>query len=285
MNLEIPTREIVAAAEKVLGCKVEITHLVTVGCSWTYCQGLPDKLNQGWPALVARKLNIPLVNLAVPGSGNDAIHRKTYEYVYENLPTGSNPVFIIAWSQYWRREVWKKKTKDSDYENLIMPDNLKNMDIQQNAALDNFDDLNHGRKTYMFKLSLMNLFKSHNIPYLMTDFSDGYSSAGIIDPIVDKTAIEYKIKESFPNLYNTVNNNPYYMEPFYVLAEPYPKTPNCNHIGIEGNKFLAEYTVEKMLDTFPNASYINNRPYLKLQHFIKTQPFMMKRPEWCFFVL
>jgi hypothetical protein len=71
-------------AEKVSGFKLKITHVVTIGCSWTYCQGLDSPSTQGWPALVAKKLNVPLVNLAVPGVGNDFIHRVSHEYIYKN---------------------------------------------------------------------------------------------------------------------------------------------------------------------------------------------------------
>ena len=281
-----------ADAEKVFGCSLEITHLVTSGCSWTFCQGLPDILNQGWPALVARKINIPLVNLGTPGTGNDSIHRKTYEYVYENLPTGSNPLFIVAWSQVWRREVWK----NSHYQIVMMPLDTKNIDAHQIALLDNFDDIDHVRKTYIFKLSLMNLFNSHKMPYLMTDFANtrlSFTTAKKIGRVIDhnmetmsdqKTA-ENSIKKSFPNLYNSVNDNPFLMEPFYKLTQNYPKT-SCGHVGVEGNKFLANYIIEELSDKFPNNTYIKDRPYLTLSKFIKTEFYMKQvHPEWCNFVL
>lgn len=281
-----------ADAEKVFGCKLEITHLVTSGCSWTFCQGLPDILNQGWPALVARKLNIPLVNLGAPGTGNDSIHRKTYEYVYENLPTGSNPLFIVAWSQYWRREIWK----NSHYQTVMMPLDTENIDAHQIALLDNFDDIDHARKTYLFKLSLMNLFASHKIPYLMTDFASNRVSfttakkiGRIIDHVLetmsDQSIAENNIKKSFPNLYNSVNDNPFLMKPFYELTCKYPKT-SCGHVGVEGNKFLADYIIDELSDKFPNNTYTKDRPYLTLRKFIKTEPYMKEvHPEWCNFVL
>jgi hypothetical protein len=61
---------------------MDITHLVVNGCSWTYCQGLEDPKNQGWPKLLADQLGCEVVNLAIPGTGNDTIHRRTYEYVH-----------------------------------------------------------------------------------------------------------------------------------------------------------------------------------------------------------
>ena len=39
----------------------DITHLVVNGCSWTYCQGLDDPKTQGWPALLAKKLGVEVL--------------------------------------------------------------------------------------------------------------------------------------------------------------------------------------------------------------------------------
>ena len=63
---------------------LEISHLVVNGCSFTYCQGLESPNTQGWPALLAKKLNVPVVNLAAPGSSNDGIYRRTYDYFYND---------------------------------------------------------------------------------------------------------------------------------------------------------------------------------------------------------
>ena len=80
---------------------MDISHIVTIGCSFTYCQGLP--IFQGWPALVANALDCPLVNLGIPGVGNDNIHRRLYEYIYNDLLIyNSKPLVIIAWTQPWR---------------------------------------------------------------------------------------------------------------------------------------------------------------------------------------
>ena len=162
----------------------EITHLVTNGCSFTYCQGLDNPREQGWPALVAKKLGVPVVNLALKGCGNDSIHRRTYEYVYENLPTGSKPLVIIGWSQYWRQEQWFNTfpygtvNEFNDYRIIAMPDNSPNGPEEKNL-LEHWNDENFYRKSMIYKLSLTSLFKSLNIPYIMSDYADDFKYQGL----------------------------------------------------------------------------------------------------------
>lgn len=83
---------------------IEISHLVVNGCSLTYCQELEDPKAQGWPALLAKKLGVPVVNLAYCGSGNDGIARRSMEYFYKDKKFNNKPFYIHAWSYLARRE-------------------------------------------------------------------------------------------------------------------------------------------------------------------------------------
>ncbi len=62
-------------------------------------------------ALLAQKLNVPVVNLGIMGSGNDAIYRRATEYYYLNKTTNSKPFFIVAFSQALRREEYLAEYK------------------------------------------------------------------------------------------------------------------------------------------------------------------------------
>mgnify|MGYP003351991979 CR=1 FL=1 len=95
---------------------VDVTHLVVNGCSWTYGEGLENPNKEAWPALLANHFGLPIVNLAVQGCGNQSITRRTFEYVYENLPTGSKPFFVISWSQDARKEETIDWVKNYEYE-------------------------------------------------------------------------------------------------------------------------------------------------------------------------
>jgi len=81
---------------------LEISHLVVNGDSFTYCQGLENPMEVGWPALLAKKLNVPVVNLALRGSNNNSIVRRTYEYFY--MDKNTKPFYIIGFSHATREE-------------------------------------------------------------------------------------------------------------------------------------------------------------------------------------
>lgn len=251
-------------AERVLEYSVNISHLVTVGCSFTYCQGLPDILNQGWPALLARKLNIPVVNLAVPGIGNDAIHRITYEYIYQNLPTNSKPLVIVAWSQYWRREAWYKEK--NDYNIISFPDESPK-DHYQYALLENWSEEDFFRKTTLYKLSLVNLLKNHNIPFLITDFTAEYD-------------IDHNTRQKYTEMTSGIKNS---IKNFFEITAHLPKLP-CGHHGIEAQKELSEYTFSEIKNNFGYITPID-KPFLKLQEYITQSKNHQRHPIWCDFTL
>jgi len=236
---------------------MDITHLVVNGCSWTYCEGLAHPDTQGWPALLAKKLGVEFVNLAVPGCGNDSIHRRTYEYVIENLPSGSKPLFIIAWSQYWRRESWYNELhgiKDfNDYSLITIPPSGPRSNTER-ALLDNWNEIDFYRKTYLYKISLINLFENNNIPYLMSDYADNH------DTQVIKT-----IQDRFPNLVDMCLNNSKHLSPFYKITHDYPKT-KCGHDGPEAQQVLSSY-IKTELDNQYGSFNIVPGSFLTLNNF------------------
>jgi len=83
---------------------IEISHLVVNGCSHTYCQGIHNPKINGWPAIVANRLGVPLVNLGARGSGCDGILRRTYDYFYRDLKNNNKPFYVIGWTGGTRRE-------------------------------------------------------------------------------------------------------------------------------------------------------------------------------------
>lgn len=267
----------VVDAGKVSEYKLEITHLVTVGCSWTYCQGLENITRDGWPALVAKDLNIPVVNLGTPGIGNDNIHRRTYEYFYQNLPTKSNPLFIIAWTQPWRREAWFEahgtapvRKFFNEYGIINMPED-KPQNHYEHALLENWSEEDFHRKTLLYKLSLINLFRANNVPYLMTDFSSHYPPP---------KQVQEKIKKHYSVLWETMMNDSQKIKEFHELTTGIPKTP-CLHENEEGNRIVADYATSEIRNRFDDYKFVNNKEYLKLSEFIKGQKYSGIFPEWC----
>ena len=254
----------------------EITHLVTNGCSFTYCQGLDNPREQGWPALVAKKLGVPLVNLALKGCGNDSIHRRTYEYVYENLPTGSKPLVIIGWSQYWRQEQWfnifpgaKAPFKIDDYKLISMPED-KPRGPEEKNLLDHWNYENFYRRTMLYKLSLSNLFKTFNIPYIMSDYSCDFKYQGLA--------------ESRSKLPNMVNSTRFLEENTMSFADVTKDSPklSCGHDGVEAQIVLSDFIMNELnrvhgdIRVIQPNNYITTKDVFSIVH----ESIVMMNPDW-----
>ena len=218
---------------------MEITHLVVNGCSWTYCSGLDNPKVQGWPALLAQKLNLPVVNLALPGSGGGSIHRRSYEYMYQNLPTGSKPLFLIFWTQYWRREAWFEGggvngSLIQDY-NVVNP-TASSKEPHVAALLDHWNEEDFIRQTLLYKLSLQSLFRSQKIPYLIADYSSCGEQLDTFD------------LDQHNSLKDAVNTDPYCIPRDLQLVShlnTFKQLP-CGHEGPEAQQVLANWWEQKL---------------------------------------
>lgn len=265
-----------AVAVRVLECKMEISHIVTVGCSFTYCQGLNKPATEGWPALLANKLYTKVVNLGLPGVGNDNIHRRTYEYFYKNQAASDHnvkgvPLFVIAWSQPWRREAWFQNEFGNvpiykDYGTVSLADNTAKNDYES-ALLANWNEEDFIRKTLLYKLSLQNLFKSNNIPYIMTDYMYQLTNSESNDRVVKK----------FPELISAVDAK-HVAYPLYELTNDFTKLP-CGHDGPDAQIAVASYLTQKIRETYPDAIFINKK-YLTLTQYSKVDSYTRKFPVW-----
>lgn len=254
----------------------EITHLVTNGCSFTYCQGLDNPKEQGWPALVAKQLGVPVVNLGIKGCGNDSIHRRTYEYVYENLPTGSKPLVIIAWSQYWRQEQWfntfpgtHSPVELNDYSIIAMPYDSPRGPEEKNL-LEHWNDENFYRRTMLYKLSLVNLFKSLDIPYIMSDYASDFKFQGL--------------EESKAKLPNTVNSSRFIEGNCMSFADVtyYEPKTECGHDGVEAQVVLSDFIMRQIeriygdITVLPTNSYRTTKDVFSISH----QSIANINPDW-----
>lgn len=234
-----------------------ITHLVVNGCSWTYCQGLADPKTQGWPALVSKELGVPVVNIALPGSGNDAIHRRTYEYVYQNLPTGSNPLFLIFWSQYWRREAWYELDNGTgDYRGIHPGIDLttSSSDVHERALITHWNDEDFLRKTLLYKLSTINLFRSLDIPFLIADFGGPEES-------LPDVGIDMKNAINLDKCHLVIHNEE------SRLINVYPKLP-CGHDGVEAQVEISKWWIKYIKLRHPGLNTSVNRSFIAFDEYM-----------------
>jgi hypothetical protein len=250
----------------------EITHLVTNGCSFTYGDELTDPKTQAWPALLAKKLGVPIVNLALPGTGNDCILRRTTEYLYENSTTNSKPLVIIAWSQDWRREEWflDEYYGVRDYNNygIIRFPNDRPNNHYEYALLENLSDEDTYRKTLQRKIAMKMLLDTFKTPYLTTIFAHSE-----YDPVIEK-----RMKERFSTMYSLINDDKYKIEDMYVLANEYPKCPG-GHNGPEAQVAVADHIYNRIIELHGNVSRIDS-PYLKLGDFMRYEDYVGHWFHW-----
>ena len=78
----------------------KVRRLITHGCSFTYGEELGDPSTASWPALIAAKLGVDLINLAKPAYSNDAILQ---DLVAQDInQTDYTDLVIICWTSNLR---------------------------------------------------------------------------------------------------------------------------------------------------------------------------------------
>jgi len=215
---------------------MEISHVIVNGCSFTTCDGLETPEEHGWPALLAKKLNVPVVNLAESGSGCDGIYRRTLEYFYDNLHSYinpySNPLYVIIWSGASRREeffhVHERDGIIDDYHgvHVARPETaLEHLLATQYASNTTLQAAE--KRKYNYWVSIINLFEAHGISYRMNDAIPALNDM--------KLYLEHN-----SSVYNACMKNPYKIMDYSDLFANGYRLP-CGHINEEGNRIMAEY--------------------------------------------
>ena len=238
---------------------MKISHLVVNGCSWTYGMGLEDPITQSWPAQLGKSLNLPVVNLAVPGSGNEGIYRRTAEYVALDNSSQKKvkPLVVIVWSQYWRTEFWRTGRDIGSVVNTpgfsavplnsIDPKklNLKNLTASQKLIVENWDENYHFQRTLMQKFSLYNLLRSSCIPYINIDYT------GELFEYLGGNNSNIVLKPWYKEMLNTVTkDNNFLNYGLHGIGQPFSTTPDDGPNGPEGSLAIANKLLEEI-----NARY------------------------------
>lgn len=242
---------------------LEISHLVTNGCSFTYCQGLYDPPTEGWPRLLAEKLGVPVVNIATPGSSNDGIHRRTYDYFYKNLPNRSKPLFVVAMSQNTRREEYLIENQYGmyqDYSNICVHDNLAlSKEIYRN--MDQLGVCFMQVKKLIQWQSIINLFESTNTTYVTSDYIPDTSHNDVINKYINT---------HYSELNYSVRSNPNTLKNFVDITKNYPKALDNGHDGKEAQVVLAEYIYNQLIKRYGEIKIIDG-DFLSLKTY-RSQP-------------
>lgn len=222
----------------------DFSHLVVNGCSFTYCQGLKSPMTEGWPKLLAEKLNIPLVNLSSPGAGNDRIVRTTIEHLYNNpLP---NPLYVIVFSHSSRREEFYKDIKDYKLISGIDTNLISKYTPFEQGYLENFDILEYSKIKVRLWLSLVNTFKANHIKYLVSDYMPDRPEEILNLRFGPKdNAKRLRPRQTYDKLWNAIEGDVNRITNLGHITESVGKLP-CGHEDYPAMPLLAKYIYEEI---------------------------------------
>lgn len=106
---------------------MKFNKIYTNGCSFTCAGGLnfkftrdkykqilnmdlsDDYIQYAYPNIIAKELNVDIINDAVSGGSVNRLIRKTYQYVYDNQHIISNNLFILEIPPMWRDEIYSNQ--------------------------------------------------------------------------------------------------------------------------------------------------------------------------------
>lgn len=251
---------------------IEVSHLVVNGCSFAYCQGLEKPYEQGWPALLAKKLNVPIVNISCKGSGNDSIMRRTVEYYYEDIKN-NKPFYIITLSQATRREEYVINYEGREIKNFYQLSSYSTEPIEK-AIYEQYDTsgiISQEERKLLYWVNIVNLFKANSVNYLISDFM----------PESDSNIIE-STKMLNPNLYEFLHNDTFFVTGLNESTKKLPKLP-CGHDGYEAQEFIADLFYQSINEKYGTINTVQ-LDFLKTKDFLPihaASDYSRMGSEWC----
>ena len=233
---------------------LDISHLVVIGCSLSYGDGLTNPKEDSWSAILSKKLNVPVVNLSSRGGGNDRIMRRLYEYHYLNSAKNNNPFYIIAFSHSSRREEYTKT--DNDYMVVSMkndPEQMKREPFSAPSVL-NYDPFISARKKLMVRSYIQDFFNINNINYLTTDF------------MPDRDDELQSLRNLYPTAYEKIYTDKYRLQNLCEISNKYPRLP-CGHDDIEAQVEIGNYVYDELIARYANHT-VMQQDYTTLHQYI-----------------
>ena len=243
---------------------LKISHLVVNGCSYTYGHGIEDPINDSWASIVAKRLGVPLVNLALPGQGNTAIYRRTMQYFYKDLFHDNNPFYIHAYTQSSRREAYHQENQEF----RIVGGAVNATPLEKEIIItsdEHYYCLLAQDKLHRWT-SINNLLDIHNVSHFSTDYMPECDP--ITNDFIDTNELILK---------NELDSHPSKLQDFNIITKDFEKT-TCLHETEEGHKHLADY-IWKEIETRYDDIEVINLPYAKLHDILICPPESQKKVD------
>jgi len=227
--------------------------LLVSGCSFTDKNFISDhhpEMNtdwRKWPEILAKKLDMDLINVAKCGAGNEYIYSSLVDKI---ITTDNIGLIISAWSQVHRKD-WKKKNKWFNNAETCNHSSFTDMEPWIDKSLRYF-------------YSLQEVCKSKKIPYkafCMLHPFRGYTWNKRLNKLVTENRKE---------LLQYIHNSPYFnkIDDSFI---GWPGDPDLGGFSIKGDILLGygqesyQYAISER-DNHPNA-----KGQLKIAEFIYEQ--------------
>ena len=234
---------------------LNISHLVVIGCSFSYGDGLTNPKEDSWAGLLSKKLNVPIVNLSSRGGGNDRIMRRLYEYHYLNSSKNNNPFYIIAFSHSSRREEYLRAANDYMVMDMKPDPELMKKQTYSSLFILNHDSFISARKKLMVRSYVSDFLNTNNINYLTTDFMPDSE---------DELQSLHKI---YPIVYEKIYTDKYRLKNLNEISIKYPRLP-CGHDDVEAQLEIGNYVHDELIARY-NEPIVKLHDYTTLQQYIE----------------
>ena len=232
--------------------KLTISHLVVNGCSYTYGHGIDNPTKDGWPALVAKELGVPLINLAFPGQGNQAIFRKTMNYFLHDLGNDNNPFYIHAYTQSARRELYHATDKwggPLQIYRLIDGSDNTGSSLMKEALLqtDDYGYCLFELEKFQQWVAINSLLDAHNVNHFHTNYM----------PQTDGNTIEW-FNTNYFHIKANIESHLGKLKNFNEVTKHLPKTP-CQHETEKGHRCVADYIMSQIHKRYTEIEVVKQK--------------------------
>ena len=235
-------------------------YLVAFGCSHTNGSML-DGINgsssygvyNGFPGIIAKKLNYSLYNISKPGGSNQYIHRTVVDYITNHMNKNAEHLFLINWTSRPRIELRYKE--DSVHNHMTFGDFIDKKSVPFTVG---------SNPALFFDKGIQNLLKF--TPYLINDDIESQRWAtwayGIqcmlenlgIPYLMSNTCEALPITDSNKNIVDQLDTKKY-INPFdetqtmlqYLENKGVKKTP-CWHFREDGHELWAKKLIKHIKD-------------------------------------
>lgn len=204
-----------------------------IGDSYTVGEGQDDDphcevtMKNRYCQLVADRFNLSLINHAEAGCSNDFIARTITKDMIEYKEKSYNPLVVVSYTNFSRREVW--------WEKFNVPTTLNlDMKIYKDYVTDHYNEAFDKKVTRYHMASIKHLLK-----YMQYDFVETWSGEVVHDPLLNRTT------ELLPQFIDIAGN-----KGCFIVKNVNKPGTHRGHLNAHGNKVIAKHIIDKIVELY-----------------------------------